>query len=56
MEDFDRELSGVVVKRSKEFLDEIPSAYKDIDAVMENSKDLVKIEHVLKQIINVKGN
>lgn len=56
MKDFDRELSGVVVKRSEEFLDEIPSAYKDIDAVMENSKDLVKIEHVLKQIVNVKGN
>lgn len=56
MDDFDRELEGVTVKRSKEFIDEIPSAYKDIDEVMENSKELVKIEHTLKQIVNVKGN
>ena len=56
MEDFDRELKGVVVKRSNEFIDEIPSAYKDIDMVMENSKELVEIKHTLKQIVNVKGN
>lgn len=56
MDDFDRELKGVVTTRSKEFIDEIPSAYKDIDDVMENAKELVKIDHVLKQIINVKGN
>jgi len=56
MDDFDRELAGVVVKRSTEFIDEIPSAYKNIDEVMENSKELVKVRHTLKQIINVKGN
>lgn len=55
MEDFDRELAGVTVKRSEDFLDEIPSAYKDIDEVMENSKELVNIRHVLKQVLNVKG-
>ena len=27
-----------------------------IDQVMENSKELVKIEHTLKQIINIKGD
>lgn len=31
-------------------------AYKDIDVVMENSKELVKIEHTLRQIVNVKGD
>lgn len=31
-------------------------AYKNIDEVMENAKELVKIEHTLKQILNVKGN
>jgi len=56
MEDFERELKGVEVKHSKEFLDEIPSAYKDIDDVMEHSKELVEIRHTLKQIINIKGN
>src|SRR3990167_3671409 len=29
---------------------------KDIDEVIENSKELVKIEHTLKQILNVKGD
>ncbi len=56
MEDMEREMEGVEYRHSKEFLDEIPSAYKDIDEVMENSKELVVIKHTLKQIINVKGN
>lgn len=30
-------------------------SYKDIDAVMEAQKDLVKIVHTLKQIVCVKG-
>ena len=37
------------------FLDEIPQAYKDIDTVMEDAKDLVTISHTLRQIVNVKG-
>lgn len=36
-------------------LDEHPDAYKDIDVVMENQKDLVKVEHTLHQILNYKG-
>lgn len=38
------------------FLDEIPGAYKDIDRVMEDAKDLVRIDHELRQILNVKGD
>ncbi len=56
MEDFERELKGVEVNHSSEFIDEIPSAYKNIDDVMDNSKELVTIKHVLKQVINIKGN
>ena len=56
MEDFDRELAGVEVNRSEEFIDEIPSAYKDIDKVMEYAKPLVVVKHTLKQILNIKGN
>lgn len=56
MEDFDRELAGVEVNRSEEFIDEIPSAYKDIDKVMEYAKPLVQVKHTLKQILNIKGN
>jgi len=55
MEDFDRDMKGIEVKRSEEFIDELPGAYKDIDEVMENSKELVRIDYVLKQILNVKG-
>ena len=56
MDDFERELQGVEVNHSKEFIDEIPSAYKDIDKVMEYAKPLVKIRHTLKQVLNIKGN
>jgi tRNA-splicing ligase RtcB (3'-phosphate/5'-hydroxy nucleic acid ligase) len=56
MADFDRELAGVEVNRSEQFIDEIPSAYKDIDKVMEYAKPLVTIKHTLKQILNIKGN
>jgi tRNA-splicing ligase RtcB len=38
------------------FLDEIPGAYKDIDQVMEDAKDLVTVDHTLRQILNVKGD
>jgi tRNA-splicing ligase RtcB len=56
MADMDSQMAGVEYNRSEAFLDEIPSAYKDIDVVMEDAKDLVEIKHTLHQIINVKGN
>lgn len=40
---------------SDAFLDEHPLAYKNIDVVMEDAKDLVEITATLKQIVNVKG-
>lgn len=47
---------GIEWRRTKAVLDEIPAAYKDIDVVMEDSKDLVEIRHTLRQIVNVKGD
>jgi tRNA-splicing ligase RtcB len=41
--------------RAEALLDEHPSSYKDIDAVMEDQKDLVSIRHTLHQILNYKG-
>lgn len=38
-----------------EKMSEMPSAYKDIDKVMENQNDLVTIEAELKQILCIKG-
>lgn len=36
-------------------VDEIPMAYKDIDAVMRAQRDLVEVVHTLKQVVCVKG-
>lgn len=46
---------GVECKKDKSVIDESPSAYKDIDTVMEAQKDLVEPVHQLKQILCVKG-
>ena len=56
MEDFDRDMKGIEVKRSDAFLDELPGAYKDIDLVMEQSRDLVDVVHTFHQVVNVKGD
>jgi len=46
---------GVECRKDKGVVDEIPSAYKDIDKVMKDQHDLVEIVHTLKQVICVKG-
>jgi tRNA-splicing ligase RtcB (3'-phosphate/5'-hydroxy nucleic acid ligase) len=56
MDDFRKAMAGIECRHSAKLIDELPMAYKDIDEVMENSKDLVKIDHTLKQLVNVKGD
>jgi tRNA-splicing ligase RtcB len=56
MEDLKKAMEGIEFRSSKVLLDEIPSAYKDIDQVMENARDLVEVKYVLKQFVNVKGD
>jgi len=56
MEDLEKAMQGIEFRHSEAFIDEIPGAYKDIDEVMENSKQLVSVKHVLRQVLNVKGN
>ena len=46
---------GVICRKDKGVLDEIPGAYKDIDLVMANQSDLAEILHSLKQVVCVKG-
>ncbi len=46
---------GVECRKDASVIDETPSAYKPIDAVMEAQKDLVEIVHTLKQVVCVKG-
>jgi len=56
MGDLEQAMHGIEFRRSSVLLDEIPGAYKDIDEVMANAKDLVEIQYVLKQFVNVKGD
>jgi len=56
MRDLETAMTGIEFRRSSELLDEIPSAYKDIDQVMEDAKDLVEMKYTLRQFINVKGD
>ncbi|QUW19091.1 RtcB family protein [Agrococcus sp. Marseille-Q4369] len=49
-------MRGIEWRRTDAFLDEIPQAYKDIDTVMADAADLVRIRHTLRQIVNVKGD
>ncbi len=53
--DLAEQTEGVVCRKDKGVIDEIPAAYKSIDEVMENQSDLVEVVHTLKQVICVKG-
>jgi tRNA-splicing ligase RtcB len=48
-------LSNVECRKDSSTLDETPSAYKDIDAVMAAQSDLVEIVYTLKQVLCIKG-
>lgn len=56
LEDEQKKMGGIIhgLRTNKE-LDEAPGAYKDIDAVMENQKDLVKIVTKLTPLGVIKG-
>ncbi len=53
--DLENLTQGVECRKDKGVIDEIPSAYKDIDQVMKNQHDLVDVVHTLKQVVCVKG-
>ena len=57
VEDLNEQMKGKawMSDRAAELLDEIPSAYKDIDRVMADQSDLVEIRHTLTQVLNYKG-
>jgi tRNA-splicing ligase RtcB len=54
-EDLVAQTDGVECRKDAAVIDEIPGAYKDIDAVMALQTDLVEIRHTLKQVLCVKG-
>lgn len=55
VQDLDERMAGIVYRPGREWVDEIPDAYKDIDQVIADAGDLVSIRHKLRQIVNVKG-
>jgi tRNA-splicing ligase RtcB len=46
---------GVECRKDAGVIDEIPGAYKLIDEVMANQRDLVEVVHTLKQVLCIKG-
>lgn len=55
VDDHAKATEGVECRKDEGVIDEIPMAYKDIDAVMAAQKDLVEVVHTLKQVVCVKG-
>ena len=53
--DLEAQTAGVICRKDRGVIDEIPGAYKDIDQVMANQNDLVEVVHTLKQVLCVKG-
>lgn len=49
-------MAGIEYRDTDAFIDEIPQAYKPIDQVMEDAAELVEIRHILRQLVNVKGD
>ena len=50
-----KQTAGVECRKDHGVLDEIPGAYKSIEAVMKNQKDLVTVVAEIKQVVCVKG-
>lgn len=55
LKDHREAVKGVECRVDSDIIDETPAAYKDIEAVMAAQKDLVEIQHELKQVVCVKG-
>jgi tRNA-splicing ligase RtcB len=55
--DLAQQMQGKVwlARRAGALVDEIPSAYKDIDQVIADQSDLVDVLHTLHQVLNYKG-
>ncbi len=55
VQDLQVQTEGVICRKDKGVIDEIPGAYKNIDQVMADQSDLVEVVHTLKQVLCVKG-
>jgi tRNA-splicing ligase RtcB len=55
LESFAHKMKGIVAETTREYLDEAPQAYKDLDTVILNQADLVEPVRRLQPLMNVKG-
>jgi tRNA-splicing ligase RtcB len=55
VDDLAERMKGIEYRPGEQWVDEIPDAYKPIDVVMEDSRELVDVVTSLRQIVNVKG-
>jgi tRNA-splicing ligase RtcB len=55
VKDLARETEGIECRKDSGVIDEIPSAYKPIERVMEDQRDLVEIVTELRQVLCIKG-
>lgn len=55
LESFEHKMRGIVAETTREYLDEAPQAYKDLDTVLHNQADLVEPIRRLRPLMNVKG-
>jgi tRNA-splicing ligase RtcB len=55
LDDLEAQTAGVECRKDAGVLDEIPGAYKSIDAVMKAQRDLVDVIATLKAVLCVKG-
>jgi tRNA-splicing ligase RtcB len=53
--DLAEQTAGVECRKDAGVIDELPAAYKDVDAVLAAQRDLVDVVHSLKQVLCVKG-
>ncbi len=55
IDDLLHQTAGIECRKDSAVIDEIPAAYKDIDAVMAAQADLVEVRHTLRQVLCIKG-
>ena len=55
LDDLIAQTVGVECRKEEDSIDEIPAAYKSIEQVMENQRDLVEVVATLKQVLCAKG-
>jgi tRNA-splicing ligase RtcB len=54
--DLEVAMGGIEFRHSRQLVDEIPSAYKNIDEGVQNAKSLIEVQPTLRQFVNVKSD